>query len=163
MAIQRLFCVLYLQRAACNTFQTCILNSHQGHAMCRSMVDIQSVTAEIRRRIKRRQIDRRKKPQDKNIMAPITQGGHKKAGSLYCTLPFVGHFWSSLCVRCVHPSIRLSTHDLYKPVSVHSISITFHHCSVFFPVQQRVGGRVGPSGWLYIKTVYRRRGQPGSM
>jgi len=24
----RLFCVLYLQRAACSTFQTCILNSH---------------------------------------------------------------------------------------------------------------------------------------
>jgi len=22
------FCVLYLQRAACSTFQTCILNSH---------------------------------------------------------------------------------------------------------------------------------------
>jgi len=28
------------QRAACSTFQTCILNSHQGHTMCRSMVDI---------------------------------------------------------------------------------------------------------------------------
>jgi len=23
-----IFCVLYFQRAACNTFQTCILNSH---------------------------------------------------------------------------------------------------------------------------------------
>jgi len=23
-----IFCVLYLQRAACSTFQTCILNSH---------------------------------------------------------------------------------------------------------------------------------------
>ena len=43
------FCVLYFQRAACRTFQTCILNSHLGHTMCRSMVDIQSVTAEIRR------------------------------------------------------------------------------------------------------------------
>jgi len=36
------------QRASCSTFQTCILNSHQGHAMCESMADIQSVTAEIR-------------------------------------------------------------------------------------------------------------------
>ena len=41
-------CVLYLQRAACSTFQTCIRNS-QGHTMCGSMVDIQSPTAEIRR------------------------------------------------------------------------------------------------------------------
>jgi len=43
------FCVLYLQRAPCSTFQTCILNSHEGHTMCVSMVDIQSTTAEIRR------------------------------------------------------------------------------------------------------------------
>jgi len=41
-----------------------------------SMVDIQSATAEIRRGIKK---DRKKKPQDKNIMsAAATQGGHKK-------------------------------------------------------------------------------------
>jgi len=33
----RLFWVLHLQRAACSTFQTCILNSHKGHAMCRSI------------------------------------------------------------------------------------------------------------------------------
>jgi len=38
----RLFCVLYLQQAPCSIFQTCILNSHYGHAMCRSMVDISS-------------------------------------------------------------------------------------------------------------------------
>ena len=43
------FCVLYFQRAACSTFQTCILNSHYGHTMCGSMADIQSATAEIRR------------------------------------------------------------------------------------------------------------------
>jgi len=49
----RFFCVLYFQRAACSTFQTCILNSHEGHIMCRSMVDIQSTTAEIRRVIKK--------------------------------------------------------------------------------------------------------------
>ena len=42
------FCVLNFQRAACSTFQTCILNSH-GHTMFGSMVDIQSSTAEIRR------------------------------------------------------------------------------------------------------------------
>ena len=46
---RRLFCVLYFQRAACSTCQTCILNSHYGHTMCGSMADIQSATAEIRR------------------------------------------------------------------------------------------------------------------
>jgi len=41
--------------------------------MCRSIVDIQSVAAEIRRGIKKEEEDRRKKPQGKNIMAcPIT-------------------------------------------------------------------------------------------
>ena len=45
--------------------------------MCRSMVDIQSATAEIRRGIKKE--DRRKKLQGKNIMsASATQGGHKQ-------------------------------------------------------------------------------------
>jgi len=43
-----IFCVLYFQRAACSTLQTCILNLHEGHIMCRSMVDIQSPTTEIR-------------------------------------------------------------------------------------------------------------------
>jgi len=44
--------------------------------MCGSMVNIQSLTAEIRRGIKK---DRRKKPQGKNIMsASATQGGHKE-------------------------------------------------------------------------------------
>jgi len=69
------FCVLYFQRAACSTFQTCILNSQQGHTTCGSMVDIQSAAAEIRRGIKKD----RKKLQGKNIMsASATQGGHKE-------------------------------------------------------------------------------------
>jgi len=66
-----IFCVLYFQRVVCSTFQTCILNSHEGHTMCGSMVDIQSVATEIRqgKKIERR----KKKPQGKNIMAcPIT-------------------------------------------------------------------------------------------
>ena len=42
-----IFCILYFQRAACSTFHTCILNSHSGHITCGSMVDIQSLTAEI--------------------------------------------------------------------------------------------------------------------
>jgi len=47
--------------------------------MCRSMVDIQSATAEIIRGIKKEE-DRRKKPQGKNIMsASATQGGHNRA------------------------------------------------------------------------------------
>ena len=45
----RSFASCIFQRAACCTFQTCILNSHSGHTMCGSMVDIQSPTAEIRR------------------------------------------------------------------------------------------------------------------
>jgi len=47
----RLFCVLYLQRAASSTFQSCILNSHYSHAMCRSMVDIHSVARHGRRSV----------------------------------------------------------------------------------------------------------------
>ena len=43
--------------------------------MCRSMVDIQSATAEIRRGIKKK----KKKPQDKNIMSTSAmQGSHNK-------------------------------------------------------------------------------------
>jgi len=46
------------------------------------MVDIQCATAEIRRG-KRKKKERRKKPQDENIMAcPITQCGHKNANKL---------------------------------------------------------------------------------
>jgi len=41
-----IFCILYFQRATCSTY-TCILNSHSGHITCGSMVDIQSLTAEI--------------------------------------------------------------------------------------------------------------------
>jgi len=40
------FCILYFQQAACSTLHTCILNSHYGHIMCGSMVDIQSATSE---------------------------------------------------------------------------------------------------------------------
>jgi len=54
--VLRHFSVPYFQRAACSTFQTCILNSHEGHTMCGNMVDIQSPTAEIRRG--KRKIDR---------------------------------------------------------------------------------------------------------
>jgi len=46
--------------------------------MCGSMVDIQSATVETRRGKK---IDKKKKPQDKNIMsASATQGGHNELG-----------------------------------------------------------------------------------
>jgi len=48
--------------------------------MCGSMVDIQSATSEIRRGRKRsRKKDRKKKPQDENIMVcPIPQGDPNK-------------------------------------------------------------------------------------
>jgi len=68
------FCVLYFQRVACSTFQTCILNSQSGHTMCGSMVDIHSATAEIRQGKKK---EERRKKQDKNIMSTSAmQGGH---------------------------------------------------------------------------------------
>jgi len=54
-----IFCVLYFQRSACSQFQTCILNSHSGHTMCGSMVDIQLPTA---RWIYRTQKSRQKSP-----------------------------------------------------------------------------------------------------
>ena len=57
----RFFWVLHLQRATCSTFQTCILNSHYGHIMCGSMVDIQFPTAENRRGKKEEKEERRKK------------------------------------------------------------------------------------------------------
>jgi len=50
------FCVLYFQRGTWSKFQTCILNSHQGHTMCGSMADIQSPTAEISRGKKKERI-----------------------------------------------------------------------------------------------------------
>jgi len=66
-----IFWVLHFQRAAHSTFQTCILNSHYGHTMCRSMVNIQSQTAEIRRGKKIEEEDRI--PQHENIMAGHNQ------------------------------------------------------------------------------------------
>jgi len=56
-----IFCVLHFQRAACSTFQTCILNSHYSHTMCRNMVDIQFPTAENRRGIKEERRNHRTK------------------------------------------------------------------------------------------------------
>jgi len=50
------FWVLHFQLAVSSTFQTCILNSHEGHTMCgsRPMAEIQSATAKIRRGKKKR-------------------------------------------------------------------------------------------------------------
>ena len=61
------FLVSCFQWAACSTFQTCILNSHYGHTMCGSMVDIQSAAGEIRRGKK----EERKKKKDRNHRAKI--------------------------------------------------------------------------------------------
>jgi len=57
-----IFCVLYFQRAACSTVQTCILNSHYGHTICGSIhvVDIQFPKAENRRGKKERRNHRTK-------------------------------------------------------------------------------------------------------
>jgi len=71
------FCILYFQRAACSTFQTCILNSHEDHTMSRSMVDIHYATAPIRRGKKEERRKIEEETTGQNIMAcPIPQGGH---------------------------------------------------------------------------------------
>ena len=57
-----IFWVLHFQQAACSTFQTCTLNSHYDHTKCRSTVDIQSATSEIRRGKRRRR--RRQKTEE---------------------------------------------------------------------------------------------------
>jgi len=62
--------------------------------MCRSMVDIQSAAAEIRRRIKKR-----KKSQGKNIMsASATQGGHNHQLAGLCC----GSQWGAYSARPDH-------------------------------------------------------------
>jgi len=76
------FWILHFQRAACSTFQTCILNHTKATCtMCGSMADIQSATAEIRRGEKKER--RKKKPQGKNIMV--------------CPIPYratiINHWW----------------------------------------------------------------------
>ena len=54
------FCVAHFHRNACRTFQTCILNSHQGHIMCLSMVDIQYSTADVRQGKKKKERKKKK-------------------------------------------------------------------------------------------------------
>ena len=63
---RRLSWVLHLQRATCSTFQTCILNSHQGHAMWQT-----SNLWPLRLGEEKKQEEDRKKLQGKNIMAPL--------------------------------------------------------------------------------------------
>jgi len=52
------------------------------------MVDIQSATAEIRRGKKKKDKDRRKKPQDKNIMPPLHRAAiiARETTSMYGTV-----------------------------------------------------------------------------
>jgi len=57
-----IFCILHFQRATCSMLQTCILNSHEGHTMCGSMVDMQSATAENRRGKKKIELVGRSSP-----------------------------------------------------------------------------------------------------
>ena len=64
------FWVLHLQRAACSTFQACILNSRYCHTMCQSMVDIQPAAAEIRRGKEEEEEDRRKETTGQKYNAP---------------------------------------------------------------------------------------------
>jgi len=52
------FYVLYFQRVPRSIFQTCILNSHEGHTMCGSMTDIQYAMAENRQGKKRKKEER---------------------------------------------------------------------------------------------------------
>jgi len=72
-----IFCILHFQQAACSMFQTCILNSHKRHTMCGSMVDIQSVTAEIRRGKKKIE-----ETTGQKYNASATQGSHNQFTTL---------------------------------------------------------------------------------
>jgi len=90
--------------------------------MCGSMVDIQSPTAEIRQGKK----ERKKKPQDENIMVcPITQGDHNKkrhkhfvtfkkhaivaTTSMSCmTSPQVSNPWISVSASCPVNTLTVS-------------------------------------------------------
>ena len=76
VAEMAIFCVLCFQRATCNTFQTCILNSHWGHTICGSMADIQSPTAEIRRGKKKKEEERKKETGWKYNGLPYYIGRH---------------------------------------------------------------------------------------
>ena len=78
-----IFWVLHLQRATYSTFQTCILNSHQGHS-----VEVWQ-TSNLRplRLGEEKKIDRRQKPQHENIIAcPIPQGDHNECIIKPCIL-----------------------------------------------------------------------------
>jgi len=78
------FCVLYFQRAPRSIFQTCILNSHEGHTMCRSMTDIQYAMAENRQGKKER-----KKKDKKTRMGANAQrdGCLAEIGGALCSTP----------------------------------------------------------------------------
>jgi len=84
--------------------------------MCRSMVDIQSMTAEIRRG--KNQEERRKK-QDKNIMsASATQGGHKQ-----------------LTVRTAHMCVDITVH--YCSVTNHNTAQSSSNNLPFYPPDRK--------------------------
>jgi len=55
----------------CIIFPTCILNLHQGHIICGNMVDIQSVTAEIRPKKEERRRNHRGKIQWAAIISVV--------------------------------------------------------------------------------------------
>jgi len=104
----RFFCVLYFQRAACSTFQTCILNSHKGHTMCGSMVDIQFATAEIKR-------GKEPRKKDENIMsASATQGGHNKWSNYFDIKPHRRRTWT---VQSYSPG-GANVHPIYRKTKI---------------------------------------------
>ena len=72
--------------------------------MCRSMADIQSTAAEIRRGKKEDRRRRRKKLQGKNIMVcPITKGDHKQwqISAFFEKRPLIGKL-SKFCSERIH-------------------------------------------------------------
>jgi len=97
--------------------------------MCRSMVDIQSATAEIRRGIKKE--DRRKKPLGKNIMfASASQGGHN-----YSPLLARWRRWlrSAVNKQCVaHPGAKSAIGDWLVVVEDKYRKRTLQRCCWLF-------------------------------
>ena len=117
-----IFCILHFQRAVCSTFQTCTLNSHQGHTMCRSIADIQSATTEIRRGKKK--LERKK--QDKNILsASAMQGGHIKIYSHHSTLQQMKYDYKNKRYRPLQQLSKTKTSDMQQNIVTRSaIEIT---------------------------------------
>jgi len=128
--------------------------------MCRSMVDIQSPTAEIRRGIKKKD---RKKPQGKNITsASATQGGHndrmyapeamkEKIVAAECIRTWITFSHSKLWCQLV---IWLRRFDIYHSQSQHRM--WYHNLLLLQQWLSAVGYDISRASYSSLsRTLYR--------